>query len=103
MFDYRLDPFHYFSSPALSWDAMFKMTGINPHVLILYWQIVLVVSKIGIPLKKESDFHKLIFTVLKQDFTNQKPTKVIHGQYKNYHNDYFRTELGKPVAKILLQ
>ena len=25
---YGLDPCHYFSSPGLSWDAMFKMTGI---------------------------------------------------------------------------
>ena len=24
---YILDPFHYFSSPGLSWDAMLKMTG----------------------------------------------------------------------------
>ena len=24
---YRLDPFHCFSSPGLSWDAMLKMTG----------------------------------------------------------------------------
>ena len=24
---YRLDRFHYFSSPGLSWDAMLKMTG----------------------------------------------------------------------------
>ena len=26
---YGLDPCHYFSSPGLSWDAMFKMTGIK--------------------------------------------------------------------------
>ena len=26
---YRLDPCHYFSSPALSWDAMLKMTGVR--------------------------------------------------------------------------
>ena len=25
---YRLDPCHYFSSPGLSWNAMFKMTKI---------------------------------------------------------------------------
>ena len=24
-----LDPCHYFSSPGLNWDAMFKMTGIE--------------------------------------------------------------------------
>ena len=27
--DYGLDPFYYFSSPGLSWDAMLMMTGIN--------------------------------------------------------------------------
>ena len=26
---YRLDPYHYFSSPRLSWDAMLKMTEIK--------------------------------------------------------------------------
>ena len=28
---YRLDPYHYFSSPGLSWDAMLKMTGVKFH------------------------------------------------------------------------
>ena len=26
---YKLDPWHYFSSPGLSWDAMLKMTGVK--------------------------------------------------------------------------
>ena len=26
---YGLDPYHYFSSPGLSWDAMLKMTDID--------------------------------------------------------------------------
>ena len=26
---YKLDPYHYFSSPGLSWDAMLKMTRIK--------------------------------------------------------------------------
>ena len=26
---YKLDPFHYFSYPGLSWDAMLKMTGVK--------------------------------------------------------------------------
>ena len=26
---YRLDPFHYFSSPGLSWNAMLKMADIK--------------------------------------------------------------------------
>ena len=39
-----------------------------------------------------SDFHKLTFTVLKQHFPKQKPRVVIHRQYKNFCNDYFRIE-----------
>ena len=27
--DYELDPFHYFSAPGLSFDAMLKMTGVK--------------------------------------------------------------------------
>ena len=30
---YGLDPFHYFSSPGLSWDAMLKMTGIKLQLI----------------------------------------------------------------------
>ena len=30
---YALDPCHYFSSPELSWNAMFKMTGIELEVI----------------------------------------------------------------------
>ena len=26
---YGLDPYHYFSSPGLSWDDMLKMTGVK--------------------------------------------------------------------------
>ena len=30
---YSLDPYHYFSSPGLSWDAMLKMTGIKLQLI----------------------------------------------------------------------
>ena len=30
---YQLDPFHYFSSPGLSWDAMLKMTKIKLELI----------------------------------------------------------------------
>ena len=30
---YKLDPAHYFTSPGLSWDAMFKMTGIKLELM----------------------------------------------------------------------
>ena len=26
---YKLEPYHYFSSPGLSWDAMLKITGVK--------------------------------------------------------------------------
>ena len=31
---YKLDPCHYFTSPGLSWDAMFKMTDIKLELII---------------------------------------------------------------------
>ena len=31
---YGLDPYHYFSSPGLSWDAMLKMTGVKLEALV---------------------------------------------------------------------
>ena len=40
-----------------------------------------------------SDSRKLTHTVLKQYFPKQKPKEVIRRQYKNFRNDYFRTEL----------
>ena len=46
-----------------------------------------------------SDFHKLTFTVLKQHFPKQKPKVVIHRQYKNFRNDYFRIELENALLK----
>ena len=46
-----------------------------------------------------SDFHKPTFTVVKQHFSKQKPKSVIHRQYKNFLNDYFRTELENALLK----
>ena len=30
---YGLNPYHYFSSPVLSWDAMLKMSGIELELI----------------------------------------------------------------------
>ena len=30
---YKLDPYHYFTSPGLSWDAMLKMTNIKLELM----------------------------------------------------------------------
>ena len=46
-----------------------------------------------------SDFHKLSFTVLKQHFPKQKPKVVIHRQYRNFRNVYFRIELESALLK----
>ena len=46
-----------------------------------------------------SDFHRLSFTVLKQHFPKQKPRAVIHPQYRNFRNDYFRIELESALLK----
>ena len=36
---------------------------------------------------------------MKQHFPNQKPKVVIHRQYKNFRNDYFRIELENALLK----
>ena len=46
-----------------------------------------------------SDFLKLTFTILKQHFPKQKPRVVIHWQYKNFSNDYFRIKLENALLK----
>ena len=40
-----------------------------------------------------SDFRRLTFTILKQYFPKQRLKVVIHLQYKNLFNGYFRKEL----------
>ena len=49
--------------------------------------------------RRFSDFHKLSFTVLKQRFPKQKPRVIIHRQYKNFRNNYFRKELENALLK----
>ena len=44
-------------------------------------------------------FHELTFTALKQHFPKHKPKVVIHRQYKNLRNDYFRMELENALLK----
>ena len=46
-----------------------------------------------------SDFHKLTSSARKQHFPKQKPRVVIHQQYKNCRNDYFRIELENALLK----
>ena len=48
-----------------------------------------------------SDFQKLTFTVLKQHFPKQKPRVVIHRQYKNFRNNYFRIELENALLNMI--
>ena len=40
-----------------------------------------------------SDFHKLTLTVLKTHYKKQKPLVVTYGDYRNFLNETFRTEL----------
>ena len=46
-----------------------------------------------------SDFHKPTFTVLIQHLPKQKSGVVIHRQYQNFRNDYFRIELEIALLK----
>ena len=46
-----------------------------------------------------SDLHELTFTVLKQHYPKKTPQVIIHWQYKNFSNDYFR----KGVESVMLK
>ena len=45
-----------------------------------------------------SDFHKLIFIILKQYYPKQKPKVVFYRRYKNFRNDLFRSELENQLS-----
>ena len=53
---YKLDPCHYFSSPGLSWDAMFKITGVKLEKI----------SDIDVYLFIEKEFLTLLKDTVKQ-------------------------------------
>ena len=38
LFQYKLDPAHYYSSPGMSWDALLKITGVELELLTDYDQ-----------------------------------------------------------------
>ena len=40
-----------------------------------------------------SDFHKLVLTVLKINFTKNKPKEIIYGDYKNFDSFLFNNEV----------
>ena len=45
-----------------------------------------------------SDFHKLIFTVLKQYSPKQKPKVMFYRKYKNFRNNLFRRKLENELS-----
>ena len=47
-----------------------------------------------------SDFHKMIVTVLKTNFTKQKPKEIIYRSYKNFENTAFRADLKRKIEEI---
>ena len=64
--------------------------------MITYWHIVLVVFKILIPSKQDCRFSQA--NVYYYEATKKKP-RVIHRQYKNFRNDYFRIVLENALLK----
>ena len=47
-----------------------------------------------------SDFHKMIVTVLKTNFTKQKPKEIIYRSYKNFEKTAFRADLKSKIEEI---
>ena len=47
-----------------------------------------------------SNFHKLAVTVLKMFYKKQKPKIIKYRNYKTFHEQLFRIELDKELAKI---
>ena len=50
-----------------------------------------------------SDFHKLIFTVLKMFYSKQKPRIIKYRDYKNFNKNTFRMDLLKELSLSNLQ
>ena len=50
-------------------------------------------------MKRDSDFHKLTTTVLKQYFLKPKRKIVNYRDYRNFQNDEFRVELDNEILK----
>ena len=75
------------------------MPKINPHVLILYWQTPLVVSKIWITLKLVVSFSQTNCYCSKETFSKKKPKVVLHQQYKHFRNYNLRIELQNMLLK----
>ena len=48
----------------------------------------------------QSDFHKMIVTVLKNSFTKLKPKEIHYRCYKSFNRNLFRSELKLTIANI---
>ena len=47
-----------------------------------------------------SDFHKMIVTVLKTNFTKEKPKEIIYRSYKIFEKTAFIADLKSKIEKI---
>ena len=47
-----------------------------------------------------SDFHKMVITILKVFYKNQKPKIIQYRSYKNFNNQMFERELDSELLKI---
>ena len=74
-------PCHYFSSPGLSWDAMFKMTGIELELI----------SGIDVPLFVEKRMRGISYTAKRHSKANNKYMKCYDSSKENNFIVYLDT------------
>ena len=48
----------------------------------------------------QSDFHKMIVTVLKNSITKSKPKEINYRCYKSFNRNLFRSELKLTIANV---
>lgn len=74
---YKLDPYHYFTSPGLSWDAMLKMTDMKLELMtdIDMFQFIERGLRGGIP--HIANRHGEANNKYMKDYDAEKPTKFI--------------------------
>ena len=68
---YGLDPYHYFSSPGLSWDAMFKMNKIELELISYIDMYLFVEEGMG------GGISYIAIIKYMQSYDDKKPSKYI--------------------------
>ena len=80
---------------ALTKNLLVSKTQTTHHAYICFLRIVQDTSKIYPQLKLESDFYKLVVTVLNMFNEKRKPKIIQYRNYKTFSKQLFRIELDK--------